>query len=285
MIDRSDYEPLVVRALAEDLGAAGDITSAATVSENTQARGEFVSRTDGVVAGVDVASSVFEIVDPTVEFEALVPDGSVVKPGATIAVVSGSARSILTAERTALNLFARMSGVATATAALVAEVEGTGASISDTRKTMPGMRVIDKYAVLMGGGVNHRMGLYDAVMIKDNHLVAAGGLVEAVATARESVGPDTMVEVEVESIDQLELALQSEADRVLLDNMDLETLTRAVAKVGDRMVTEASGGVTLESVRAIAETGVDIISVGWITHSAPQLDIGLDFTSSAVVIP
>lgn len=226
-----------------------------------------------------MVSRVFEIVDPTLEFEALVPDGAAVKPGATIAVVSGSARSILTAERTALNLLARMSGVATATKELVAEVEGTGAAISDTRKTMPGMRVIDKYAVLMGGGVNHRMGLYDAVMIKDNHLVAAGGIVEAVAAARQSVGPEMMVEVEVETLAQLEMALQSEADRVLLDNMDLETLTTAVARVGERMVTEASGGITVESVRAIAETGVDIISVGWITHSAPQLDIGLDFTS------
>lgn len=279
MIDRTDYEAVVVRALAEDLGAAGDITSAATIHPDTQARGEFVSRAEGIVAGVEVVSRVFEIVDPTLEFEALVPDGAAVKPGATIAVVSGSARSILTAERTALNLLARMSGVATATKELVAEVEGTGAAISDTRKTMPGMRVIDKYAVLMGGGVNHRMGLYDAVMIKDNHLVAAGGIVEAVAAARQSVGPEMMVEVEVETLAQLEMALQSEADRVLLDNMDLETLTTAVARVGERMVTEASGGITVESVRAIAETGVDIISVGWITHSAPQLDIGLDFTS------
>jgi nicotinate-nucleotide pyrophosphorylase (carboxylating) len=172
-----------------------------------------------------------------------------------------------------------MSGVATTTARLVAEVEGTGAAISDTRKTMPGLRSIDKYAVTVGGGVNHRFGLYDGVLIKDNHLVAGRGLAAAVEAARAEVGPEMVVEVEVETLEQLAEVLETGADRVLLDNMGLEMLRTAIERVGSRMTTEASGGVTLETVRAIAETGVDIISVGWITHSAPQLDIGLDFRS------
>ncbi len=278
-MDRGDYEVVVARALVEDLGEAGDVTSKATVSEEAMAIGEISTRSDGVIAGLDVARYVFEVVDSEIDFEPRVKDGDVVREGATVAEVSGPARSILTAERTALNLLGRMSGVATTTARLVAEVEGTGAAISDTRKTMPGLRSIDKYAVTVGGGVNHRFGLYDAVLIKDNHLVAGRGLAAAVEAARAEVGPKMVVEVEVETLEQLAEVLETGADRVLLDNMGLEMLRTAIERVGSRLTTEASGGVTLETVRAIAETGVDIISVGWITHSAPQLDIGLDFRS------
>jgi nicotinate-nucleotide pyrophosphorylase (carboxylating) len=277
----SDYAAIVERTLDEDLSQLGDVTTQAVIAEGTMARGEFVARSAGVVAGLDVVAFVFELVDPDLVFEEIVSDGDRVDAGATLATVEGRASSILTAERTALNLLARMSGVATETARLVDAVEGIEASISDTRKTMPGLRVLDKYAVTMGGGVNHRMGLYDAVMIKDNHIVVAGDIGRAVAKARASVGPAVMLEVEVENLDQLTEVLGTSADRVLLDNMDLATLRQAVTMVGDSVITEASGGVTLETVRAIAQTGVDIISVGWITHSPPQLDIGLDFVSKS----
>lgn len=278
-MDRSDYADAVSRALSEDLGDAGDITTNSVISEGSLARGDFVARDDGVVAGLEVAAYVFETVDPSVKFDARVAEGSRVEVGEVVASVSGSARSILTAERTALNLLGRMSGVATETARLVEAVEGTGAAISDTRKTMPGLRTLDKHSVVAGGGVNHRMGLYDAVMIKDNHIVAAGDIGRAVAAARAAVGPDVMVEVEVDRLEQLREVLGTDADRVLLDNMDLDMLEEAVGMAEGAIVTEASGGVTIETVRAIAETGVDIISVGWITHSPPQLDIGLDFAS------
>ncbi len=274
----SRVDEVIRRALEEDLDEAGDVTTQAVIPTATRASGDIVSRSAGVVAGVSVARRVFELVDPDVRFEVFVGDRDRVESGTVIATVAGPARSILTAERTALNLMGRMSGVATETARLVAEVEGTGVSISDTRKTMPGLRELDKEAVRAGGGINHRMGLFDAVMIKDNHIAAAGDIERAVAQARHAVGPDVMVEVEVEDLDQLEAVLRTDADRVLLDNMDVATLRQAVELAGDEIVTEASGGVTLETVREIAETGVDIISVGWITHSAPQLDIGLDFS-------
>jgi nicotinate-nucleotide pyrophosphorylase (carboxylating) len=275
--DTSSFDEIIARALAEDLGELGDITSRAVIAPDATSRANLVVRAGGVVAGLPVARRVFEHVDRAIEFEVLVSDGDSVEPGEVLAIVSGPSRSILTAERTALNLLGRMSGVATATAALVSAVEGTGARITDTRKTMPGLRVADKYAVVAGGGVNHRMGLYDEVMIKDNHIAAAGDLKRAVASAREAQGPEVRVIVEVETLDQLSDALDTDADRVLLDNMATETLGRAVMMVGDAMETEASGGVTRDTVRAIAETGVGFISVGWITHSAPQLDIALDF--------
>jgi nicotinate-nucleotide pyrophosphorylase (carboxylating) len=278
-MDRSDYESVVETALAEDLGEAGDITTRATVSPEATVRAHLVARQPGVVAGLGVAEYVFRRVDPHLEFRARNADGDRVTSGDVLAEVSGHARSILGAERTALNLLGRMSGVATATAQFVAAVEGTGARISDTRKTMPGLRVLDKHAVAVGGGLNHRFGLYDAVMIKDNHLVAAGSITGAVRAAREAVGPDITVEVEIETLGQLEEVLMTDADRVLLDNMDAKTLAEAVAMAGSKIVTEASGGVTLDNVRDIADTGVDIISIGWITHSAPQLDIALDFLS------
>ncbi|HLF42008.1 MAG TPA: carboxylating nicotinate-nucleotide diphosphorylase [Acidimicrobiia bacterium] len=277
MIDRAAYVDLVGRALAEDLGAVGDLTSDSCVPEETQAHGTLVARSAGIVAGLEVAAHVFEAIDPASTLTAIVSDGDRVTAGQSIATVAGLARSLLRAERTALNILGRMSGVATATSLFVAAVEGTGARISDTRKTMPGMRLLDKYAVSMGGGVNHRLGLFDAVLIKDNHISAIGGIEPAVKAARERVGPEVMVEVEVETLQQLEVVLGTEADRVLLDNMDLETLRLAVEMTAGQMVTEASGGVTLDNVRSIASTGVDVISVGWITHSAPQMDIALDF--------
>ena len=272
-----DFVDIVERALHEDLGGRGDITSEAVVPESEASHGNLVARSGGVIAGLQVAECVFSRVDPSVIFDSLVVDGARVDAGTVVAMVSGLSRSILTAERTALNLMGRMSGVASATADLVAAVAGTGARITDTRKTMPGLRVLDKYSVVAGGGVNHRMGLYDQVMIKDNHIVAAGDIGEAVAAARVVNGPEIRVIVEVESLDQLALALETSANRVLLDNMSLEMLQRAVEMVAGAMETEASGGVTQDTIRAIAETGVDFISVGWVTHSVPQLDIALDF--------
>jgi nicotinate-nucleotide pyrophosphorylase (carboxylating) len=272
-----DFNDIVVRALAEDLGDRGDITSWSVIPETATSRANIVTRATGVIAGLEVAEHVFSRVDPSVEFERLLMDGARVEAGAVVAMVSGHSRSILTAERTALNLLGRMSGVATATAQLVEAAHGTGARITDTRKTMPGLRVLDRYAVVAGGGVNHRMGLYDQVMIKDNHIVVAGDIELAVAAAREASGEKIRVIVEVEDLDQLAQVLKTTADRVLLDNMSPEMLARAVAIVDGVAETEASGGVSLETVRAIAETGVDYISVGWITHSAPQLDIALDF--------
>jgi nicotinate-nucleotide pyrophosphorylase (carboxylating) len=275
---RVDYVEIVGRALSEDLGSRGDITSDACVPQSAESRGAFVARGAGVIAGLEVAAYVFEALDPSVIFAPLLADGERVVPGNRIALISGHSRSILSGERTALNLLGRMSGVATATSELVDAVSGTGARISDTRKTMPGLRAIDKYAVRVGGGMNHRFGLYDAVLIKDNHLVAGGDIAGAVAAARAAVDPGVMIEVEVENLDQLAQVLETDADRVLLDNMGPEPLRQAVDKVGGRMTTEASGGVTPDNIRLLAETGVDIISVGWLTHSAPQLDIGLDFT-------
>ena len=277
---RADFVEIVGRALSEDLGSLGDITSDACVPQSAQSSGVFVARAAGVIAGIDVAGYVFEALDPSVVFSPLVRDGERVEPGDHIARVSGHSRTILGGERTALNLLGRMSGVASVTADLVEAVSGTGARISDTRKTMPGLRAIDKYAVRVGGGMNHRFGLFDAVLIKDNHLAAVGSIADAVAAARAAVSPGVMVEVEVESLDQLAEVLETDADRVLLDNMGLELLREAVEMIGGRLTTEVSGGVTLENVRLIAETGVDIISVGWLTHSAPQLDIALDFTLS-----
>jgi len=275
----SDIAPVVLRSLAEDLGRVGDVTSRAVVPEDASAFGNLRPRAPGVVAGLEAAGLAFEAVDEGVEYELLRSDGDRVGRGEVVASVEGPARSILIAERTALNLLGRMSGVATATASFVDAVSDLGTEISDTRKTMPGLRALDKHAVAAGGGVNHRMGLHDAVIIKDNHIAAAGGALRAVEAARRAVGPDMMVAVEVDRLDQLEEVLDTDADRVLLDNMGLDALREAVNLVEGRMVTEASGGVTLDTVRSVAETGVDVISVGWITHSPPQLDIGLDFVS------
>jgi nicotinate-nucleotide pyrophosphorylase (carboxylating) len=275
---RTDCVEVVGRALSEDLGPSGDITSSSVIPEDSTSRGVFVARGAGVIAGLDVAAYVFEALDDRVLFDPLLDDGDRIPAGGHVAVVSGPTRSVLSGERTALNLLGRMSGVATATAGLVDAVTGTEARISDTRKTMPGLRALDKYAVRVGGGMNHRFGLYDAVLIKDNHLAAVQDIAAAVKAARAAVSPGVMIEVEVTNLEQLAELLETDADRVLLDNMSPELLRQAVEMVGGRMTTEASGGVTQDNIREIAETGVDIISVGWITHSAPQLDIALDFT-------
>lgn len=271
------YLDIVRRALDEDLAEAGDLTTEACIPADSTSVAEIGVRRPGVVAGLEVGAAVFRTVDPEVSVELAAADGDRVEAGQVLGRVEGRSRSILTAERTALNLMGRMSGVATATARLVDAIAGTGAVITDTRKTMPGLRALDKYAVRMGGGRNHRFGLYDAVLIKDNHIVASGGITAAVEAARARVGHMVRIEVEVETLEQLDELLEVGADVVLLDNMDPNTLKAAVETVAGRMVTEASGTVTLETVRAIAESGVDVISTGWITHSPPQLDIGLDF--------
>ncbi|HEV7368187.1 carboxylating nicotinate-nucleotide diphosphorylase [Arenibaculum sp.] len=271
------YEPVVRAALAEDLGCAGDLTTDAAVPADARAVARFSARGAGRVAGLDAALSAFRMLDPALAVEPLLADGADVPAGGVLAVVSGAARPILTGERTALNLLGRLCGIATATRALVEAVAGTRARIACTRKTTPGLRALEKHAVRMGGGANHRFGLDDAVLVKDNHIVAAGGLGPALERLRSRLGHMVRIEVEVDTLDQLEILLRDPVDAVLLDNMDPQTLRRAVAMVGGRMITEASGNVTPETVRAIAESGVDMVSVGWITHSAPNLDIGLDF--------
>ena len=272
-------EPLVRAALLEDLGRAGDLTTDAIVPAGLVTRAALEAREQGVIAGLDLARLAFQLIDPDIALETLVSDGATVTPGQVIARASGSARGILTAERTALNFLGHLSGIATATASLVAAVSGTKAKIVCTRKTTPGLRGVEKYAVRAGGGANHRFGLDDAILIKDNHIVIAGGIGPAFRRARAAAGHLVKIEVELDTLAQLEEALGEGADAVLLDNMDVETLARAVAIAGGRAMTEASGRVTPKSAPAIAATGVDLISAGWLTHSAAVLDIGLDFES------
>ena len=270
-------ERAVAAALEEDLGAAGDITTDAIVPADAQAAAEIVARKAGVVAGLDLAEAAFRALDPEAKFTRVVEDGGKVAAGGTIAQVSAKTRALLTGERTALNFLGWLSGIATLTAAYVAAVEGTHAKIACTRKTTPSLRAFEKYAVRAGGGVNHRFGLYDAILVKDNHIAAAGGLANALHALRPRAGHLVKVEVEVDTLDQLEEALRFPIDAVLLDNMDVATLKKAVASVKGRVVTEASGGVTLETVREIAETGVELISVGALTHSARSLDSSLEW--------
>ena len=269
-------EPLVRQALEEDLGRAGDITSDLTIAAGTQATARLVARKSGTIAGLIAAEAAFRLVDPALKFAVSAPDGTAVQSGALLATVSGPARAILSAERVALNFAGHLSGVATATAALVAAVAGTRARIICTRKTLPGLRILQKYAVRCGGGFNHRFGLDDAVLIKDNHIAAAGGIAPALARVRAGLGHMAKVEIEVDSLAQLEEALGLGADTILLDNMSIEELKKAVAMANGRAVLEASGNVTLATVREIAATGVDTISSGAITHSAVNLDIGVD---------
>ncbi|HYG86823.1 MAG TPA: carboxylating nicotinate-nucleotide diphosphorylase [Azospirillum sp.] len=270
------YEPIVRNALLEDLGRAGDLTTDSIVPADAVATAVVAARKDGRVAGLEAALSAFRILDPDVVIGLELRDGEDVRAGDTIATIRGRARALLTGERTALNLLGRLSGIATATRALVQAVEGTNARIVCTRKTTPGLRALEKQAVRLGGGTNHRFGLDDAILIKDNHIAIAGGIRPAVERARAAVGHMVKIEVEVDTLAQLEELLALRADAVLLDNMDPATLKRAVDMVAGRMITEASGNVTLSTVRPIAEAGVDMISVGWITHSAPNLDVGLD---------
>ncbi|SNS63102.1 MULTISPECIES: carboxylating nicotinate-nucleotide diphosphorylase [unclassified Azospirillum] len=271
------YDALIRNALTEDLGLAGDLTTDACVPAEAQAKALFRARHDGVVAGLDAALHAFTVLDPSLRITRHAADGQRIGPGTVLAVVEGAARPILSAERVALNLLGRLCGIASETRRLVDKVEGTGAQIVCTRKTTPGLRGLEKYAVRVGGGGNHRFALYDAVLIKDNHLVAAGGLRAAVERARARVGHMVKIEVEVDNLDQLAELIDLKVDAVLLDNMDVPTLKRAVAMVDGRMITEASGGVTPDTIRAIAETGVTLISLGWLTHSVKNFDIGLDF--------
>lgn len=270
-------EDQVRAALAEDLGRAGDITSQLTIPEDATAQARLVARKGGRIAGLIAAEAAFRLIDPALSFRVGVPDGADAAPGQTLATISGRARGLLTAERVALNFLGPLSGTATATAALVKAVEGTHARIVCTRKTLPGLRLLQKYAVRCGGGFNHRFGLDDAAMVKDNHIAAAGGIGPAMARLRAGLGHMVRIEVEVDSLAQLEDALAAGADAILLDNMTPADLARAVAMTGGRAVLEASGNVTAAGVRAIAESGVDYISSGALTHSAPNLDIGLDF--------
>ncbi|MBK8481045.1 MAG: carboxylating nicotinate-nucleotide diphosphorylase [Proteobacteria bacterium] len=270
------WEPLLRAALLEDLGRAGDLTSEAIVPPALQARGRIVARQAGCVAGLLPATRALLLFEPQVVVEAQVGEGAVVAAGETLALVRGPARALLGAERTTLNLLGRLCGIATVTRGVVEALSGTRARVVCTRKTTPGLRVLEKYAVRAGGGANHRFGLDDAVLIKDNHLVLAGSIGEAVARVRRRVGHMIKVEVEVDNLAQLEEALAAGIDAVLLDNMDLATLRRATSIVAGRVLTEASGGIRPDNVAAIASTGVDLLSIGWLTHSAASLDVALD---------
>jgi len=266
----------VRRALAEDFGRAGDITSAATIPADAIAEAAIVARQSGIIAGMPLALRAFADIDATLDVDALVEDGTPVAAGTILARIKGSARAILGAERVALNFLAHLSGIASATAAFVEAVKGTGAKITCTRKTTPGLRALEKYAVRCGGGSNHRFGLDDAVLIKDNHIAIAGGIGDAIGRARAAAGHLVRIEVEIDRLDQLAEALAAKPDAILLDNMSPADLAEAVRRIGGTAIAEASGGVTIGTVRAIAESGVDFVSSGWITHSAPALDVGLD---------
>ena len=268
-------DPLIELALVEDVGS-GDITTESTISNAQVARGVIVAQSGGVIAGLPVAERVFGKIDPSLEFRSLVKDGESVPGMAPIASVGGAAASILTGERIVLNFLQRLSGTATLTAQFVAATAGYPGKIIDTRKTTAGWRTIQKYAVRVGGGYNHRFGLYDGILIKDNHIVAAGGIAQAVRRARSGAPHTSRIEIEVETLDQVEEALHAQADILLFDNMPVDLIEAAVAKVAGRAVTEASGGITLKTVEAVAASGVDLISVGALTHSAAPLDISLD---------
>jgi nicotinate-nucleotide pyrophosphorylase (carboxylating) len=272
-------EQAVRAALAEDLGLAGDITTDPIIPADAQGEAVLVARERGVVAGLDLAEAAFKTLDPEVQFARMIDDGGEVESGGTIARIKGRTRVLLTGERTALNFFGRLSGIATLTSAYVEAVKGTNARIACTRKTTPGLRAFEKFAVRCGGGINHRFGLYDAVLVKDNHIAAAGGLEAALRLLRPRAGHMVKVEVEVDTLQQLEEALRLPIDALLLDNMDVPTLERAVRLVNGKVLTEASGGVTLETVGKIAATGVDLISVGALTHSPRNLDSSLEWAA------
>jgi nicotinate-nucleotide pyrophosphorylase (carboxylating) len=274
-------EPIVRAALLEDVGRGGDLTTEAIVAPERRATARIVARQGGTVAGLPIALIAFRLLDDGVQSNVRIGEGERVEPGAVVVEIAARARAILTGERTALNLLSRLSGIATATRTLVDLVAGTHAKIADTRKTTPGLRALERYAVARGGGSNHRFGLDDAVLIKDNHLALAGSVRAAIAAARSRVGHTIKIEVEVENVDQLREALEEPIDAVLLDNMTPARLAEAVRIVDKRVVTEASGGVTHANVVEIARTGVDVISVGWITHSAPALDFSLEMDSDS----
>lgn len=273
-------EPVVRAALLEDLGRAGDITTDSIISEGARAEVQLVAREPGVVAGTACAVMAWQLVDPSITATIDLPDGSRVQSGSIIGTISGPARGLLTAERVALNFLGHLSGVATGTATIADAIAHTRAQVCDTRKTIPGLRALQKHAVRAGGGANHRFGLDDAVLIKDNHVAVAGGIANAVRAVRANAGHMVKVEVEVDDLAQLRELLELQVDAVLLDNMGPDLLREAVALVDGRMVTEASGRITPETVVPIAEAGVDLISVGWLTHSVRVLDIGLDYVGA-----
>lgn len=276
---RATWIAVLERALAEDLGEAGDVTTTAVVPDGAMATGAIVARDAGVMAGLPIALGVFPLLDGRVTATARVAEGDRFAAGAVLADLSGPAAPILSGERVALNLLARLCGIATRTRGLVDAVSHTACRVAATRKTTPGLRALEKYAVACGGGLPHRYGLDDAVLIKDNHLIVAGGVARAVAAARASVGHTVVVEVEVTDLPGLEEAIAAGADIVLLDNMDPDGVRRAVAVGAGRVTLEASGGITPDTVVAYAETGVDLVSLGWLTHSVPALDIALDFAT------
>ena len=275
--DGFDLDEFVSRVLAEDLGKGGDITSAITIAADARFTAEMNARQTLVVAGIEIAAAFFRNLDPKVEIESVTKDGDRVEHGATLMRLSGNARAMLAAERPALNTLQHMSGIASLTRQYVDAIAGTGTVVIDTRKTIPGLRVLDKFASRMGGAQNHRMRLDDGILIKDNHVAVCGGVAEAVRRAK-AASTGLPVQVEVDRIDQIEPALAAGTDRLLLDNMDPSMLRQAVALVARRVPLEASGGVTIETIRFLAETGVDFISVGRITQSAPAVDIGLDYS-------
>lgn len=278
MWNKRELQRKIEEWLHEDLGF-GDITTMSTIPESERGTGILYAKEAGIVAGLPIAQQVFETVDPDLVFTAKVEEGARVESGAQIAEVSGSVRSILSGERLALNLLQRLSGIATQTNEFVRAVEGTKARVVDTRKTTPGLRFLEKYAVRVGGGHNHRFALYDAVMIKDNHIKGAGGIAQAVAAARANIPHTMTVEVEAETLEQVQEALDAGADIIMLDNMSNAQMAEAVRLIGGRAVVEASGGVNLETIGSIAKTGVDIISVGALTHSVKAFDISLDLNT------
>ncbi len=275
-LNKNAYYDTLKAALAEDVGT-GDITTGATVSPDEAAEGRFLAKEDGVVCGLAVAQTVFEIVDASVRLTPLVKDGDAVKKGDLIARIEGPAASILTGERVALNFLQRLSGIATVTAACAAQVAGTKTKIADTRKTTPGLRVLEKYAVRVGGGANHRFNLADGILIKDNHIKAAGGIAQAVRRARENAPHTLRVEVETETLQQVQQALDAGADIIMLDNMSDEQMAEAVRLIAGRALTEASGNMERRDLAAVAATGVDLISMGALTHSPRAMDISLKF--------
>ena len=270
-------EPAVRAALAEDLGRGGDLTTDIVIDDDAWVKASINARQVGALSGIDFAEMAFGLLDPRVDVEVFIADGGRVAPGDTVAVLEGPARAILTGERVALNYLGHLSGIASETRKIVDAVAGTKARITCTRKTTPGLRAFEKYAVRCGGGFNHRFGLDDGLMIKDNHIAACGGITQAVDRAKAKLGHMVKIELEVDTLEQLEEGLKAGADVILLDNMGPDLLREAVKMIDGRAVAEASGGVTLETAPAIAASGVDVISIGWLTHSAPCLDLGLDF--------
>lgn len=276
LLYNTQIDKIIELALSEDIGS-GDITTLSTIPAETTAYGKFIAKEDMTVCGMEIAEKVFKIIDDTVEFNSFVADGAKVSKGDVLAEVSGNARSMLTAERTALNIMQRLSGVATRTAECVKMVEGTSAKIADTRKTTPGMRALEKYAVRVGGGTNHRFNLADGVLIKDNHIAAAGGIKNAVENSRKIIPHTLKIEVEVETFEQLEEALSAGADIIMLDNMPDADMKKAVEIVAGRALVEASGNMDKRNLREVAATGVDIISIGALTHTIKAADISLKF--------